>query len=310
MTLIEHIDLIKRNLIKVVLFTAAILIAGLIIGSNYIQSKDQVTIFSSISVKEDTNNNSLSTSYDDVQAADHFTETIQGWFKNPIFVNNIKSEIQIDSLSAERQEKQNLFINYTINDPQRIDASVETVKKNLIAEIDKYNQTSGTDFQVALFSYESGITEAKTIYLVIFLLILGITTGIAYAYLYEYFQNKIQSEQQLENIFGRLVDEKLHKSVLNKTKLKYLPAYLQLQKPKKINIIAVGYKDQNTLNTLSEQINHKEVSTYNFPDIINEDIEDPKTLNILVIKLGKTTVQDAKMIKMIVNDQIALVTIS
>ncbi len=307
MTLFEHLQLIKRNLGQVLLFTVVIITAGVIIGSNNMKSLNEVTIFLSISVQEDSNKNSLSTSYDDVQAADHFTETIQGWFKNPIFNNNIKSEVKIDSLSAERQEKQNLFINYALDNTAQIEQSVDTIKKNLNNEIDRYNQVSGTDFQIALFNHESGVREAKTIYLVFFLLILGITIGIAYAYLSEYLHKKIQSDTQLENIFGKLIDEKLQNS---KPKFKYIPFYLQTQNFKKIHIIAVGYKAKESLDILKQQINHENISTFTFPESIDEDIKDPNNFNILVIKLGKTTVQDVKMIKKISHEQIALVTIS
>ncbi len=302
--------MIKRNLLVILIIAFITILIGYFAGSNYAKTENLVTIFTTISVKDTPLENSFSTSYDDVQAADHFTETIQGWFKNPIFINKIKTNTSINTISAERQEKQNLFINYSIDDPAIIKKSVDAVKTNLDNEIEKYNRVSGTDFQVSLFDYEASVKQSKTTYLVLFLLLLGLILGISCSYFLEYLRGKIQSASQVENIFQKTVDENLTCRLLNNPKLRYKQVYLENKKFKKINIITIGFASKKLTQILTEQLDNKKTMSISFPIDGTNDMLDSSDFNLLIIKTGVSTLQDVTAIKRILTtDRFALIII-
>src|SRR5690606_15941862 len=106
MNITSHFKLYQRNWIAI-LFVGIIIasaVAYTLLGRN--TSTHQATIFASIAIRDDVN----SSSFDDFQAADQFTESIQGWFKNPSLLKDIASRAHVDtvSLAARKQEKQNL----------------------------------------------------------------------------------------------------------------------------------------------------------------------------------------------------------
>ncbi len=288
---------------------ALTLIIGYLAGNNLLKAETTVTIFSSLSVKEEPGDSSLSTSYDNVQAADHFTETVQGWFKNPIFINKLKSAVPISDISAERQEKQNLFILYTVDNRINVDSSAEEVKKQLNTEIENYNRASNTDFQIALFDFESGQKETKAIYLILLLFALGAVLGISYSYLQEYLLNRVQSTNQIENIFLRSVDEDISIGFAKSASFKYLPYLIRHNEFKNLNIVTVGFKSCGKINELAEQIDHQTTSIIEFPEEIKKLDNELENFNIIVIKKGKTTLRQALMLKKIIVEHYALAII-
>ncbi len=138
MTFWEYILLGWRNKIFIISVTVAITILGFILISAQLASKYSATLFISIAVK-DQNTSLNSSTLENLQAADLFTETIQGWFKNPNFMKRIKdSKLEISEITAKKQEKQNLLINFETEQKIESEQAQKVILETLNSELDTY----------------------------------------------------------------------------------------------------------------------------------------------------------------------------
>ena len=166
---------------KIAIIAVITAIASIVFGYGYLQHKYETTLF--LSIGSITDGNSI---LDNVEAADHFAETVQGWFKNPAFLKQVNKLSGIDAgLSARKQEKQNLIVTYkTLNDDdgKYIATAVNT---SVEMEIKKYNQTTKSSFTLALFSSDTKELGDRTLFLAVFGLLIGLALGIALSFAYE-----------------------------------------------------------------------------------------------------------------------------
>ena len=99
-----------------------------------------------------------------IQAADAFTETIQGWFKNPVMVEQIRSGAQYNvDFSVRKQEKQNLLVTFKTQTAEQGKKVALVTEETIRAQIGKYNRETGADITVPtsdFFSKEGTINLA------------------------------------------------------------------------------------------------------------------------------------------------------
>jgi len=122
------------------------------------------TTFITIGVAEgNTLAQSDSSIYENVEAADHFSESIQGWFKNPSLLKSIEDQTgkKID-INAKKQEKQNIVITYSDTKKANLENTDKIIKDQLEKDIDQYNTSTGTHFRLAL--YNTTIEESTKSY--------------------------------------------------------------------------------------------------------------------------------------------------
>ena len=177
-----HIQILKKHIIAIVLIT---LLAGA--GATLYKTiknpgNFNTTIFLSIGIKQTL----ASGSYDDVQAADQFTETIQGWMKNPALIERIENQTKNNiGFSRHKQEKQNLVITFTAETNADANKIATILLKELNNEIETYNRAINGQFTIAT----SGISineDDNKIYLYGALgIIIGLVLSIGLAYLHE-----------------------------------------------------------------------------------------------------------------------------
>jgi len=105
--------------------------------------KTKALIFTTIGVVNE------SRAYDHVQGAAYFAETVQGWLKNPVFLEKILSKSQVTaSITAYRQERQNMVIEITAKSKNDAEVVSENVVQLLSEEISQYNTETNSNFTI------------------------------------------------------------------------------------------------------------------------------------------------------------------
>jgi hypothetical protein len=150
-----------KKIITVAVITAVL---SAVFGYFYNKTAFNNTIFITIAAGQASNLGQPSEPFETVQASDSFTETVMGWFKNPSFLEQVKSVSgQNVDFSVRKQEKQNLVVTFktgTSEEGKRIGQITEEV---LRGEIAKYNQATDSDFRMPvadIFSKEGTIHPA------------------------------------------------------------------------------------------------------------------------------------------------------
>ncbi len=310
----SHLKLILRHLPLVIGVTALTLLIAVSFGQNMLKSGYNVTIFTTIGLKRDITTPHLSTSYDDVRAADHFTETVQGWFKNQAFLKKINSYApesnfnEFIGISAERQEKQNLVINFFSREEKHIDIVSKSIISTLSAEIERFNRTSEIDFQLSLYDTDYAPSSSRLPYLLIFALALGLSFGLGLSYLCEFFGNKALSTEQVENTLHKKADEIIQSRFYGKSSFAYFNALLKKHGGKKIVFVLTWPKADKLLPRVNKAVEKKEIKFINFTESPENITEDHKTLYILTARLGKSKITDILKTSSLINgDYILLI---
>jgi capsular polysaccharide biosynthesis protein len=188
MNISSHLYLYKRKWISILLITLIALSTSIVYVVSSTPANFDATLFLSIGYKKDKE---IGTSLDNVQAADHFSETVQGWLKNPDFIKRVHSDKYfLADLSASKQEKQNLVITFSTTSGDNADTIADSIVTELKKEIQNYNNKSGSEFQIAIQSVNITENNNKFLKIIIIGLLAGIIFGIALAYFYEFIFGK------------------------------------------------------------------------------------------------------------------------
>lgn len=150
MNILEALKLYKQHWIAILLITLVVTAATLGAAMTRDPSTHEATLFLSIGTKQMNNS---STPFDDVQAADRFTETLQGWFKNPDLLKRIEAQTgESVSLSARKQEKQNLIVSLPAMSEEQAQTIADATIQQLQQDIQTYNTQTESRYTLALSS--------------------------------------------------------------------------------------------------------------------------------------------------------------
>jgi len=164
---------------KIALIAVLTAIAATAFGIIYNRNSFSATIFINIGAIQDNTFSNPGNPFEALQAADQFTESVQGWFKNPLLLETIRTESGIRAdFSIRKQEKQNLLITYKTDSLESAKTIAEITRKNLEKQITIYNGRNSSNFTIP--SYDSFITESQ-LPLVLFSM-LGLFAGIFIGY--------------------------------------------------------------------------------------------------------------------------------
>jgi capsular polysaccharide biosynthesis protein len=146
----------------------------------------QNTVFFSIGAQSKTTGTS---SYENLQAADQFTESVQGWFRDPGFLEKINSlSGQNFALNARKQEKNNLLITFNSSNQEQGIKHANSISQTLQTAITTYSQNSDTNFNLALQNQNFTEQSANILFYLLIGLFAGLIFPIALIWLYsEYF---------------------------------------------------------------------------------------------------------------------------
>ncbi len=305
MTFLDYLNLIRRNTLSVLLITLLTIgtTAGLVLYKN--RSPFQSTIFVSIgNVQRSLQGND--SSFENVQAADHFSEAVQGWFKNPEFQKRIRIDGSSE-ISARKQEKQNLLLSYTSENDDLAKKTGEKAREELQKEIETYNANTASEFKTAIYSLN---VEEKPLSLPLFLII-GLFGGAILSsfavYGYEYLFQKISSASQAEILAEKNMTEAIPSMKTGEQKLRFLATHLDRIESKNIQIIGAGVKTDVLGENLEKILKGKTVNNVNFPqesELISEN--DP---HLVVCALGKTTTGDIRKLRSLLSNTFDLLIV-
>jgi preprotein translocase subunit SecF len=172
----SFLDLTIRYWIGISAIAVLTAVSTLVFGSYFNQNAYATTVFLNIGAKSNPQISPLDT----VQAADSFTETVMGWFKNPDFIAKIADNAGYGTEPAARkQEKQNLVVTYKTQDQQQAEKVYQSIITGLQSEIGKYNSAADSGF---VLTFSSKNTAESKIPLLLFGLagiIFGLMLGFA-----------------------------------------------------------------------------------------------------------------------------------
>lgn len=159
------LSFLKRNL-KVLIAALTISLIVSFYWSSQQEASFHTTIFTTIA------NQSESSTQENEQASTYFGETLMGWFRNPAFLDKIYSQANAQgSLSAHKQERQNLIIEIDADSEANSEALAGAAFSVLQTEIEQFNQDTENKYQLldlGMTTYQNPLKQAVFILAAIF----------------------------------------------------------------------------------------------------------------------------------------------
>jgi capsular polysaccharide biosynthesis protein len=175
---------LRGHIIGILFITLITTTVAAIQGLNQAEFKYETTVFLSIGHKYNAADGI--SAYETVHAADSFKETVQGWFRNPSFLERIFDEADASAdLSARNQEKQNILITYNTKDKNTAEKIADSIKDNLVNEISAYNIPTRSEFTLALYDYNIADSPDRLVFFVLFGIFAGLFLGLFVSFTYE-----------------------------------------------------------------------------------------------------------------------------
>jgi capsular polysaccharide biosynthesis protein len=261
--------IIKRHLTGIVIIALVTTLAGALYYHLYSSDNPTAaTIFINIGSKEKTDAVNASSVYDHLQAADAFTETIMGWFKNKDLLSRIETQAMAEaSITAQKQEKQNLLITFRTKNEQTAKKLSMSIQENLLAEIGTYNKSTGSSFQVTIFSATYEQYTSRTLLIIIFLgIILGLSLGFILYFALETITGKIIYSWQPEQILEMKALENLPSKFTKSGQFNYLIALFHNIPYKNFSIIGLGFNPESIVSALSPSLPDHRLTGIEFPE--------------------------------------------
>lgn len=188
----HFLTIITRRYREIIVIAVLTTIASVAFSFLYNTPGWSATAFINIGVKQ--TGSERETIYDSVQAADHFAESIQGWFRNPEFIAGLEESICGSScamdFSARKQEKQNLVVTFKLPTEEHSAAAKKILHEKLNAEIDKFNSVTGSEVRIAIFD----LTVKKRTIHPAFFGILGLISGLMLGYGFASLHERLNKE--------------------------------------------------------------------------------------------------------------------
>ncbi len=285
MTILEFLKLLYRN-IFVILITILICLGAGLAASNALSSKGfENTLFLSIGVQDKYQS---SDAYENLQAADQITESIQGWFKDPSFQKEINEYSGLGyALKAKKQEKNNIVVGYSSGDANKSLLYKESILEILGERISSYNQLS--DLQINLASAKLNVSQkpdSLPLYLILSSLI-GLILGMLIAWIYEITFNRLTSLNEFSQISG-VEAPFCYESVKKlKSRHQFLIKYLSGKyHDNKIQLLDLTRGNKTGLEFLSKHGQFSDIKSFKIPQEIEQvNISHP---SVIICELGYT----------------------
>lgn len=293
MTIFEYLKLAIRHKYLILVVLIAALITGSLIANNNQKLNVNNTVFYIFGIQDP---NQQTNSYENLQAADQITESIQGWFKDPSFLSEINRQSNLSfAIKSKKQEKNNLVLTYNSDNNSNGDIFSQTISRVLQQRINNYNANS--DLQIKISSQLPHSSEKASdlgLYLLISL-IAGLLTGYLSAYFYEYFTGKVKSKTEIKHIMKRrpVFTFTNHKQL--KTKYHFLVKFLQNNfVQEKLQILDLTSKSKIGLEVISKHTNFQEVKSFDIPvDLSGVNLDVP---TLILVELGHSKQNNLKQL--------------
>lgn len=201
------------------------------------------------------------------QASTDFGETVTGWFRNPAFVQEIeKKSSQQGTLSAKKQERQNLLIIAKTKTAGTSKEFAQQALKKTQNEIKRINQSSSSQFTIINQGSSTATKTPSPLFAGIIGGIGGITLALFLAILFEFLGGRVSSLQQAEEI---LQTETLETIPRRWTDQDLSLLSLAIQKSKNLTILA-GV--ETNIEIISISLAHKMSLSKNTIQLVDADL--------------------------------------
>jgi hypothetical protein len=289
MTSTEYLKLALRHNGIILLATLLSLLAGLLFWQGDQSLRFNNTILYVIGIE---NRDSTTDAYENLQAADLFTETIQGWFRDPSFLSSIVSESGLNfPIKSKKQEKNNLLISFPSDSSQNASTFSSQIEQGLRARLQQFNQISGLDIDLLPGGTNSTPSPNQLPLILTISLLSGLFLGFILAYFYEKSLSKLQSEQELAACLTdcEIFHFRNHRHL--KKAPQFLVKYLQTNfGNSKLQILDLGSGSKTGLETISRHGNFQHIDSYDLPREIEKT--SPERPALIIAELGKTSLYD------------------
>ena len=180
--------------ISIILFTAL----GAFYGATHNSNNAKTTLFLTIATQSSKNPEQAEV------AATYFGETLMGWFRNPAFTHSIIEETQIQgaSLSALKQERQNLLVEANALNSSDAKTLADATLQKLRDEVKRYNQASKSEFVIINQGRTTQINNSGILNFLIAGALFGFILIILLLAFKEFLRNEVSSVEEVENILG------------------------------------------------------------------------------------------------------------
>ncbi len=308
MNFLDYLALVRRRWAPCLVITAVVTLSAIVLVQWKNNKPFETTVFLSIGSSQQPLENAQSGIYESVQAADQFSETVMGWFKNPQFIDRINaSAASITDISARKQEKTNVVVTYSTSTKSEADKIGAVIKDQLNNEISSYDLMTNDHFQTAVLEAS---TKEKPLSLLLFGII-GVLAGLVLAsfalYGYEYLFRKISSPQQASEILKKNAIETLKNLRPKDRSLSFLVAYLHKIPGKSVQLITAGPGLTHLTGKLEKMMKSK---TFHLVDFPKDSLKiNDKDHHVVICRLGKTAVDDLEKIQTLLSASFDLVIV-
>jgi len=152
--------------------------------------------------------------FEDIRGADLFSETVQGWTKNPGLIAEIEEEAgESFGISGRVQENENVVVELSAKSEDSIKKVSESTLKVLQDKVSQFNKDTKHSFKLSVPTIKYEISEPKLGKNEVIFLVLGLLIGIGIAFLYEFLADKASFTHQIEEVLGEKIAGKGEKSM-------------------------------------------------------------------------------------------------
>jgi hypothetical protein len=165
--LIQIIRKYPKSLILLIVFTA---VASTVFGVLYNKSAISGTIFINIGASQDQKTSLFET----VEAADHMSEVVQGWFKDPSLLKKISDQAGHEAnFNVRKQEKQNIVITFKTENTDQAKKVAVSLEENMRSALSRYNIETAGSFKITAFDSDYNESNIPVILFLLFGLVAG-----------------------------------------------------------------------------------------------------------------------------------------
>lgn len=289
MNIQDHLKLAYRNKYLIIITTLACVLSGYFFYINQSSNHYETNQLISFAIQNQKPSVSDSSPYENLEAADQITESIQGWFISPAFLNELQQQTTLNySIKARKQEKNNLLITFNSENQLNAQKYSEQILKSLQNRLDQYNQKSDLRINAAITESQTNTKNSNPI----LYLSLGFLIGLIVSYLaslsWEKLGNFTNTAEEVEAILKiPILDQYFNESSLVKNHLYLTKLISQKLKGDELQIIDLTKRSRFGLEIISKYTNYQSMKSYNLPADL-EKIKFAKP-SLIIVQLGHTT---------------------
>lgn len=290
MTASEYLKLVLRHPVSVLLIALASTFSGMLFYQFNLQPGYDNTVLYAVGLE---NPHSTTDSFENLQAADLFTESIQGWFRDPTFLKQISASAQGQSfpIKSKKQEKNNLLITFSSDSQENAINYASAITLAMETRLLQYNNISGLKIAIFPGGVDSVPARSQLSIVLLVALFCGLLFGFLGTYLLEKVLNSIQSVTQVQKYFPDAEIFNYDSANHLQKKPGYLFRFVETHLPPgESQLLNFTPLHGSLLEKIFRHLKHHQISQLQLPKQI-EQVSTAQS-SLLVLQFGKTSLFD------------------